>query len=105
MSSVVSMSVGVTRRKRRSEQQWQELVDRYESSAQAQIEFCRGQGISVASLCKWRQRLRGDAHGARQASVAAEFVRFDPSADAVAATGITIRLDLGAGVVLEIHRH
>ena len=81
------------------------MVSRYESSAQSQSEFCRGEGISVASLCKWRQRLGGDARGRRDESVATEFVRFEPTLETAPHTGITIRLDLGAGVVLEIHRH
>jgi len=45
-------------RKRRTADQWQEILDRQKESGQRDAEAARAAGVSVASLRGWRQRLK-----------------------------------------------
>ena len=45
---------------RRSAQQWQALVEQWQTSGQNASEFCREQNIGYASFCQWRKRLQQD---------------------------------------------
>ena len=38
--------------------EWTRRLKRFEASKQTSAAFCRGEGISVASLYQWRRRLR-----------------------------------------------
>ncbi|MFT6917233.1 MAG: putative transposase [Motiliproteus sp.] len=42
---------------RRTPEQWQALVDQWESSGQSAARFCDAQAIGYASFCSWRKRL------------------------------------------------
>jgi hypothetical protein len=43
-------------RRRRSPQEIQELLVRFESSGLSRVEFCKAQGVSLASLARYRKR-------------------------------------------------
>ncbi len=45
---------------RRTRGQWRQLVEGCPASGLTQAQYCRHHGISVASLHRWRERLRGD---------------------------------------------
>ena len=42
---------------RRSASEWQAIFARYESSTLNQRDFCRSEGVALASFLRWRQRL------------------------------------------------
>lgn len=46
--------------KRRTRSQWQRLVEGWERSDLTQAAYCRGKGISVASLLRWKRLLADD---------------------------------------------
>jgi transposase-like protein len=46
--------------RRRTRAQWQRLVEGWSGSGLTQAQYCRCHGISVASLHRWRERLRQD---------------------------------------------
>jgi len=46
-----------SRRRHKTAEQWQKLIEQYHASGQSGVQFCRAQGIGYASFCKWRQRL------------------------------------------------
>jgi transposase-like protein len=52
-------------RKRRTAEQWQEILDRQKESGQRDAEAARAAGVSVASLRGWRQRLRNRRDGSQ----------------------------------------
>ena len=43
----------------RSESEWQALVDKYDNKSieQSKSEYCRKEGISASSFCKWYKQL------------------------------------------------
>ena len=45
------------RQKRKSQHQWQTLIDQYQSSGLSGSQFCQTHKIAYGSFCKWRQRL------------------------------------------------
>ena len=51
------MSESTKRRIRRSEAEWQRLIDEQTDSGQTQAAFCAANGISVASFQNWKRRL------------------------------------------------
>ena len=46
-----------SRRKRRTEAEWTEILRRFESSGVTQREFCRREGLALCSFQRWRRRL------------------------------------------------
>lgn len=49
------------RRKRRTREQIEELLAAYQEAGLTQSEFCRQQGLSVATFGSWRRKHRGHA--------------------------------------------
>ncbi len=45
------------RYQRRSREQWQQIIEQFQSSGQSGAAFCKAQAISYASFCQWRQTL------------------------------------------------
>ena len=93
--------VKVTRR-HRSAAEWQELIAVQERSGLSQEAFCKGEGVSPMSLSNWRRRLRarGDEARIEQASAFIEIGNGTRPLDG----GVKVRLELGAGIVLELSR-
>ena len=91
------MSESKRRRIRRSEAEWQRLINEQADSGQTQAAFCAANGISVASFQNWKRRL-----------VAAE-VSPEPwlelgSLAQQSTSAWDIELDLGDGVCLRLRR-
>lgn len=42
---------------RRSEKERREILSRYEASGQSQRDFCKAEGIAIASFLRWRRQL------------------------------------------------
>lgn len=49
---------------RRSQSEWQSLIDTQNTSGLSAKSYCEKQGISYASFCAWRRRLNEPASGA-----------------------------------------
>jgi transposase-like protein len=97
----------VVRRKHRTAQQRREMVEAYERSGLSQVEFCEREAVSTASLANWRRQvLEGAAKPASAASVRATpkaaFIELGSTRPLEA--GLRVRIELGAGVVLELSR-
>jgi transposase-like protein len=91
---------------RRSRQEWRSLLARFDDSGLGVDAFCRREGISAASLYRWRALLgaAGDEGKAEVVSKAATFVDLGALSSAGAAR-IELKLDLGDGLVLHLVRH
>ena len=46
---------------RRSASEWNAILARYETSDQSQRDFCRSEGVALASFLRWRRRLGAQA--------------------------------------------
>jgi hypothetical protein len=46
-----------SRRKRRTESEWTEILRRFESSGLTSLVFCRREGLALSSFQRWRSRL------------------------------------------------
>lgn len=47
-------------RRRRSAQQWEEMMERYERSGMSVAEFCAKEGVVLSTFHRWRAQLRGE---------------------------------------------
>lgn len=83
---------------RRSLGQWQTILSEQQASGLKQQRFCEQEGISYGSFQTWRKRLMS-------AAAEPEFVEIPCSQYALPLeSGLTVRLELGACVVLELSR-
>jgi len=46
---------------RRSREEWESILERFEESGKSLREFCRAEGISAESIRRWRHRLKRSA--------------------------------------------
>jgi hypothetical protein len=82
-------------RQRRTENEWCEIISRFEQSKLRSAEFCEAEGISLHSFRKWRTRFL--ANGKSQ------FIEITPpqsSKDTVA--GPRVELEFPGGLVLRV---
>lgn len=85
-------------RKRRSREEWQQLIDTQPASGLTQAAFCAANGVSLASFQNWKRRLAAEQPVPSEAWV-------DLGAlDHAEHTGWDIELDLGSGVCLRLRR-
>ena len=96
-------------RRHRGEQEWQRLIAEQERSGLSLRAFCEREGLCAQSLRNWKRRLGAGADSGSSNVV----VRGDESRPAfveIAAlsrpldAGVRVRLELGAGIVLELSR-
>jgi hypothetical protein len=97
-----------TRGRHRSPAEWRGLLSAHEQSGLTQAAFCEREGISQQSLLNWRKRLgRGADTSIAQLQAAQRampaFVELGSAIGPLDA-GLSIRLELGGGVVLELSR-
>ena len=98
-------------RKHRGESEWRRLVAEQERSSLSQRAFCEREGLCVQSLTNWRRRLgavavtSSDAVAARgDRETAPAFVEIGSVLSRPLESGVRVRLELGAGIVLELSR-
>ena len=94
--------------RRRGLESWRSLVRRFPGSGLTLAAYCAREGISAASFYRWRALLGGAADGkvvTRRPAVAAgtpDFVELGTLPPA--SSQLTLRLDLGGGLILQIAR-
>ncbi len=107
-------------RRRLSDQQWQQLFVRFEARGQTVQEFCQAEGLSVSNfyrrrssaavatghareLHKGNQRAPGVLKGGGFVDLGCLSASTPPTAQTGGAT-LSVRIDLGGGVILQIER-
>lgn len=97
------------KRRRLSAEAWHGLVGRFEGSGLPSEGFCEREGISLASLNRWRLKFRRGASEKSTkvadqpgATPAAQFV--DLGALRSGGSRVELRLEFGGGVVLQLSR-
>ena len=91
-----------TRRRRRSRAEAEQLVVEFEASGISREEFCQQHGLALATLARYRKRLRqrrGEEAGANR-WLAVELSGAMPAAGGGAASGLTVAL--ASGLRIEI---
>jgi hypothetical protein len=95
------------RRVRRSPEQWQALLDQYESSGLSQQLFCRQSGLPYSTFTRWRSRLLCNRSVVDTAGDSPElFVELTNQAveSPSAFSGWDVELQLGEQVFLRLRR-
>lgn len=77
---------------RRGEEQWTEILGRFESSGMPARRFCDREGVPLSSLQRWQRRLRS--------APAAKFVEIAPAASARGAAAWSFEVSLPDGTTL-----
>ena len=94
------MSESKRRRIRRSEAEWQRLIDEQTHSGQTQAAFCAANEISVASFQNWKRRLATEAPALPSTEPWLELGALTEQRP----SGWDIELDLGDGLSLRLRR-
>lgn len=94
----MNTSTTVTRRTRRSEQEWRAVMAQFARSGLGGEAFCAREGIALSTFWNWRSRLQRSSR-AKAVSPASPFVEL--VSDSASRT-FDIELDLGRGVVLRM---
>ena len=88
---------------RRTPEQWQALIDQWQSSGQSAARFCDAQAISYASFCSWRKRLADDqALPTAAANQEVSFIDLGALSSSGEGRAWNIVLSLGTGVELRL---
>lgn len=97
--------MGERKRRRLGSNAWRVLVARQAESGLSVAQFCVREGVSAPSFYQWRARLRGareESAPAVDTSVPSAFV--DLGAVGMNTGRFELRLELGAGLVLQLAR-
>lgn len=92
--------------RRRTPQQWQELLERQAASGQSVEAFCRAQSVTTASFYRWRKQLGTKGASVEAATTTAvsappAFVELG-ALDGAVGRGWELELTLGEAVVLRL---
>jgi len=90
------MRISESGRVRRTGEEWQEIVDRFEESRLSCVAFCKREGIAEGSFAKWRKRLQQQGRPQPQVAAAA----FVECTAPPAVVSHDMELSLPGGVVL-----
>ena len=90
------MSASIAGRKRRSRDQWQQLLDEYAGSGQTQTAFCQAQGLCLSSFQNWKRRLACSEPSPAWVELG--------GVDRAPGSSWQIDLELGAGVCQRLRR-
>ena len=103
-------------RRHLSAQAWAEVFHRFDGSGESVTGFCQREGLHTSSFRRWRQRVatmaatpitpqaREPGEATRQAA-AASFIEMGAMGAASEPAGrVEVRLELGAGLVLQLVR-
>lgn len=88
---------------RRTDEQWQAVVDRQIQSDLFGAAFCQSEGIKFHSFMNWRTKLRPTVDGVTAKPEFIELTGADPSPDERPGDWL-VELDLAPGVQLRIAR-
>jgi hypothetical protein len=83
-----------TRRHRKPEPFWCDLIDRWKATGQSVAAFCTTHHVSQATFYSWRKRLAARTRRATQPAPAFAPVRVipDPTAEVVLPNGLVVRV-------------
>lgn len=99
----MNQAVSNPSRKRRTPEQWQQVVKEWQQSGQSARIFCAEQSIGYASFCQWRKRLSApETLNEREPASAPSFVDLGALGDRKESGSWDVVLSLGNGVELRL---
>lgn len=93
-----------SKRKRRSREDWQALIRRFDSEQGSVTAFCARESISEASFYRWRGLLASGAPQLKPPTRPSEFLDLGPLRTHSPNTRLDLKLDLGGGLMLHLVR-
>ncbi len=92
-----------TKRVRRSEAQWRQLMNTFEAGNLSANEYCVQNNLKYTTFCKWRQRLQS---ALRSDQTSPSFIEITDLAKAPPDNQLAwdIELELGSGTFLRLRR-
>ena len=88
---------GSSRGRRRTANEWEKLVSRFEPGVQTRRDFCLSQGVSLSTFDLWRRKLRGKTAQPDE-SMFVEVSQAEPTE----VPSWDVELELGGGVILRV---
>ena len=82
-------------RRRRTRAEAEQVAGKYEGSGLSQVEFCREQGLSLATLARYRKRQTQDSPAARDRWVEVKESAARPALGIPASSGLAVALPSG----------
>jgi len=93
-----------SKRKRRSREDWQTLIRRFDLEQGSVTAFCIRESISEASFYRWRGLLASGASQRTPPTRPSEFLDLGPLRTQSPNTRLDLKLDLGGGLMLHLVR-
>ena len=94
----------IKRRHRRGQDEWCDIIARFEQSGQTRDQFCAEHNLGVSTFSRWRYRLRKAKSAPSPCDGKALFVELEQPAPINPSPVWDVELELGAGMVLRLRR-
>lgn len=92
------------RRIRGDQEEWRDLIARFEHSGQTRDQFCAEHNLGISTFSRWRQRLRQAIPTPLPDNGEALFLELEPPPSANLSQAWDVQLELGAGMILRLRR-
>ena len=92
------------RRIHRGQEEWRDIVARFEQSGQTRDQFCAEHNLGISTFSRWRQRLRQARPAPSHDNGEALFIELERPAPANLSQTWDVELELGAGVVVRLRQ-
>ena len=89
------------RRRRRTPAEIRQIVSEFNSGELTQIEFCRGQGLTLSTLGRYLSRARASSEASNRGLVAVELGIKKGGAEASGGCGLSVSVASGRRIVVE----
>jgi len=94
----------VKQRIRRGQDEWLDIITRFEQSDQTRNQFCIENNLGLSTFSRWRHQLRRAGASTSPSNNEASFIELEPPAASNLSQAWDVELELGAGVVLRLRR-
>lgn len=94
----------VKQRIRRGQDEWRDIIARFEQSGQTRDQFCAEYNLGLSSFSRWRRQLRRAGASPSPSNSEASFIELESPAAASLSQAWEVELELGAGVLLRLRR-
>jgi transposase-like protein len=94
----------VKQRIRRGQEEWHDIIARFEQSGQTRDRFCTEHNLGLSTFSRWRHQLRRAGASTSPSNSEASFIELEPPAPANLSQTWDVELELGAGMVLRLRR-
>jgi len=89
------------RRRRRTPAEIQQIVSEFKSSDLTHNEFCRRQGLTLSTLCRYLSQVRASSEASNRGLVAVELAVKKGGAEACGGCGLSVSVASGRRIVVE----